>query len=354
MGRGLDSLTNLNDLATAANQFSLERYSEDSPIPPLITQCFLIPAFLAPMLGGTLFAYHNRKSDNMLSLLSLFPSLLIYATQSTRAPVLIAVLFWICVYCAWKTFDTRGHSPKLDPKLIRYGIGLLSVMVILVPIGDILRLGSIPTFESLLGNLREPRIRITLFGALPAFSAWFSQAWQGETTLAFGLYTFGGLAALLGIKDRDPGLYLGDNYLRLEGGATNIYTFYRGLIQDFGFAGSLLFVFLAGFVGGFCHRKVVGGDRRYLGIAAAFYAFSSYFVVSLFHYNSILFAWIVFSAYVWLARPDFETFGVPDSTGQSWHGSESPQTVKTLGISGSVEGALQYRNSPPAKNDPKS
>jgi oligosaccharide repeat unit polymerase len=90
-------------------------------------------------------------------------------------------------------------------------------------------------------------------GQIYAFSDFFSFAVDlpSESTYkndfgAYGAFTFASIFNMFGIgKDFPPGMYeesLGYNDIF----ETNIFTFFRGLIYDFGVFGSLIFMFIFG------------------------------------------------------------------------------------------------------------
>ena len=122
--------------------------------------------------------------------------------------------------------------------------------------------------------------------------------------LKYGVMTFFGVANLLGIAERQPGVYrdfvyFGQNNEDLH---TNVYTIFRMLIDDFGIVGALVFLFLLGFASAKAiefikKRKMIFLSQTFL---VAVYSYVMWgFVASIWAYTSILcaygLAFIIFS-----------------------------------------------------------
>jgi oligosaccharide repeat unit polymerase len=139
------------------------------------------------------------------------------------------------------------------------------------------------------------------FPYLGVFSAWF-QANALSTTFhpALGQYTFAGVFELLHIHTRVAGVYT--EQVTIGGSTYNIYTAFRGLIEDFTVPGALVFLALVGFGAQMAYQRVRPGNLPYAGLLAAFYAATLWsFVVDIFIYNSIVLAFVVLVGYLILA-----------------------------------------------------
>ena len=116
--------------------------------------------------------------------------------------------------------------------------------------------------------------------------------------LKCGVMTFFGIANLLGIEHRMPGVYRdyvlfskGDYELR-----SNVYTIFRMLIDDFGKVGALIFLLLLGFASG--KAVVFIQKRKMIFVCQAFLiAVYSYvlwgFVASIWAYTSIIASYVL-------------------------------------------------------------
>lgn len=140
-------------------------------------------------------------------------------------------------------------------------------------------------------------------GHLYAFADWFSSVTTGGAVLNYhsiegssGFYTFMALFKLIGTEIiAPPGVY--DEYYQLgEILKTNIYTHYRGLILDFGLAGSLLAMFVAGVISHMMFYFLLLNKKPW--IAASFFAhligyIYTSFIVSILIWNSIFASFMI-------------------------------------------------------------
>jgi oligosaccharide repeat unit polymerase len=108
-----------------------------------------------------------------------------------------------------------------------------------------------------------------VFASVPAFAQWFpAHAWQDDgRPLAWGANSIGGVNLLLTdaelLRTR---AYRDQVFVSDEGTSTNVYTMYRGLIQDFGLPGAALALFVMGWATG---RAYVLARERRSGVPAA-------------------------------------------------------------------------------------
>ncbi|MBU2622668.1 MAG: oligosaccharide repeat unit polymerase, partial [Proteobacteria bacterium] len=292
----------LENYILMTHAFSVARYAEDYAPPPLITQLFLIGVFSSPILGGIIFAVRRSKLDLCLSLLSILPALLIFATQTTRSAFSLAFILWASGYFSCVVL-LHGRSVRLFTKKVRFLLlGLVLLVVILFSVGQILREGGTPDIGTISDVLASPNTRASIFGHISVFSQWFVEEWYNPKGPTFGAFSVAGVFDILGIHKRDAGLYI-NQIIEVEPGAsTNIYTTFRGLISDFTLVGSLIFLYVVGIITGWAYYRVGKGALHFMPILIAFYAFATGHGVSIFNYNSILFGWLMVSIYIWRIR----------------------------------------------------
>jgi len=102
---------------------------------------------------------------------------------------------------------------------------------------------------------------------------------------------------LLHIHTRVAGLYT--EQFVIDGTHYNIYTAFRGVVQDFTIPGALVFLGLVGFGAEVAYRRAGSGRLLYVGILAAFYAATLWsFVVDVFIYNTIVLAFAILIGYL--------------------------------------------------------
>jgi hypothetical protein len=115
-------------------------------------------------------------------------------------------------------------------------------------------------------------LRVAFFGYLGVFSDWFQHgAWQ-QSNLSWGAYSFAGIFQVTGLQVRTPGVYGDMAYLGPQGIPSNIFTIFRSLIEDFGFAGSLVALLIVGFAAGLAFSARRTNRILSIPILSAFYA----------------------------------------------------------------------------------
>lgn len=226
--------------------------------------------YLSPALGGLTIYDKNKK---FIFIICIAPSLVIMLTQSSKLALLVSVCF----------YTAGAISAKIYANMIK----LPSVLVFLRAFfwGIALFLLSLISFVSRLGNFELDNLEISLkpliyslvsytLGQIYAFADFFSYASGFPSTSMFrndfnsyGAYTLGSVFELFGIgKVFPPGMYE-ESAWYLDIFETNIFTFFRGLIYDFGFLGSLLFLFFFGIFSHAIFYRVLTKERSWLALA---------------------------------------------------------------------------------------
>lgn len=205
--------------------------------------------YLGPLLGG-LRIFSPRYI--WFFVVAITPSLLTMVTQSTKLVFLVSVCFYFSGVLVAKIYAQEFNMPKKST-LIKLTIGV----VILSPLVLISFISRFDEFDfnniSAVAGPLLYAIASYSMGQIYAFSDFFSFAVDlpSESTYkndfgAYGAFTFASIFNMFGIgKDFPPGMYeesLGYNDIF----ETNIFTFFRGLIYDFGVFGSLIFMFIFG------------------------------------------------------------------------------------------------------------
>jgi len=142
--------------------------------------------------------------------------------------------------------------------------------------------------------------RVELFPYLGVFSDWLQRGGWATAKPSWGLYTFAGEFDLLQLGHRAAGIFTDQAYV--DGAPYNIYTAFRGLIEDFTLPGALAVLALLGYGAQVAFSRVRRGDIRFVAPLAAFYIFTLWsFIVDVFAYNTILAAYALLTAYLLLA-----------------------------------------------------
>jgi hypothetical protein len=271
-------------LLSLGHRWSVDRYAgEVEPWPVRLTIMWVYPAAL---LGGICCATARRRTHKYLSLAPLVPAALIGTLFAARAGLLFSTVCWLSGFLAIRYLEKGGRFALFQKKFVISMLVLVVCGFLFFVAVDTLRI--FQSGDDMQVRIDSSRIYKYCFGSIPAFSNWLH---FGRTTgAAWGAYTFSGVFDLLGIKQRQIGVY--DDYLTLAGGEdVNIYTFLRGLIEDFTLSGACVFGVLLGIVAGNSAR---GRTTSHVLALAGYYAFVLFSpIISLFAYNGLILAWAV-------------------------------------------------------------
>jgi oligosaccharide repeat unit polymerase len=275
------------DLLSLGHLWSTARY-EQGELEPWSVRLMIMWVYPAVLLAGIGFALSRTRRQKWLTALPLVPAALIGTVFAARAGLLISLICWAAGFFAARYRQTCGRYKLFQRKLV-LALGSLAISGFLFfVIIDAVRVYQGDSFEV---GVDVPRLSKYFLGSVPAFCNWVHDPGDQEPT--FGAYTFAGVFDLLGLKHREIGVY--EEMQTLQGGEdTNIYTVFRGLIQDFTLAGASIFGVLIGIVAGAAAQSPSKKHLRSLLILAGYYAFALYSpVISLFVYNGLILAWLV-------------------------------------------------------------
>lgn len=292
-GVSVASFSDIDELAETAHDFSVARYEDDYRMPVvarlLLSLNYVAISFSGLVVGAGHTVIWRRQGflRRALLLVPLLPQVVLAVVMTTRAQVLFEMIVWMSFYFSGAIYakDRRIHSVFSLKKIF-----FISVLVFLV--------GALFVFlQFLRGGITDlnrvweilEHLRKWPFGSVAGFSIWVDGG-KGGQSISFGAYTFAGFFDLVGIKSRETGLFV--DYVDLGGGAYgNIYTAFRGVLEDWGYAGGVFSLLLAGYVGGYSYTTVLKGARvSYIGLLAAIFmglAWSP--IVSFYAYFSVIF-----------------------------------------------------------------
>ena len=288
----------INDWMMIPNMISIDRYSGTLNYPIFIKYSlyFIYPGNL---LGGLLFGL-NKKSIKwkIFSMVPLFSATLLGVIEGARTSILLGLVLF---FSAWLSTSILNQGKTKNRKRsyfkFTFGIGaILGFFTISFIAIQWLRQG----MDTIIVDLLIERIRAYFFGYLSAFSQWLSI--DSLENFNLGLITFAGPFNLIGVMERPLGFY--DPIFIYNGTSTNIFTAFRGLISDFSISGSILIAFIIGFISQIIFQK----SKNLLSTLpiSMFYAFTIYSpLISIFHYNSVLFSWLIISIILLITKYEF-------------------------------------------------
>ena len=267
-GWGIEEI--LFDLLATSGRFAALRGIEGMEY-GLIGTLSIFFTYLAPVLGGLIAsAQQTGKAKAGYFVVAMAPSIFTMVTQSSKLVFLISLFFYLAAVMLDKLYRSRLSLFK-GWHLTKILVGAL-ILFPLVLVSFVSREG-----YSDLSDLNET-VKLLKYalssyslGQIYAFSDFFSfyigmpaMATYKNDFESFGAYTFASVFETLGIgKNFPPGLY--EETGRFPGVfETNIFTVFRSLIYDFGGVGSIIFMFISGFVANAFFYKLLVGRRSWL------------------------------------------------------------------------------------------
>lgn len=269
------------------NLIAVDRYSGYINY-PFIIKYSLYCIYPANLLGGLLLSVRQISFKmKALTVMPLLLALVLGIIEGARTSILLGLVLF---FSAWMSgaMINDPHFNKKKPylKIAISSGGLILGFTAFFVLIQWLRQG----MDSIIIDLLIDRIRAYFFGYLAAFTQWIGTI--DSPNLSGGLTTFAGPFNLLGVMERSLGFYDPANISL--GISTNIFTALRGLVIDFSIPGSILIAFIVGFFLQLSYQRGISGTIINTLPISIFYAFTLYSpLISIFHYNSILFSWIV-------------------------------------------------------------
>lgn len=295
-----DILFNLLD---TSNQYLGKRYSGELSA-NLAAQLSITLTYPTAILGGMLFYSKDHRDGGVrYILLSVASSLLMLVVEAAKGTIFLTlILFWSGILIA----KINDNNLKLFNIKYVYKIFPWIILVAAATVFSFLARG-VSTDEHI--GLVVDKIYYYFIsyssGHLYAFSDWFTSVVLGQSKLSYqsiensdGFYTFMAVFNLFGTdKVAPPGVY--DEYFQIpEVLQTNIYTHFRGLIHDFGFAGSLVVFLVAGLIANIAYFLQLTGRRPSLSVSffshLLGYIYTS-FIISLLIWNSVYASFFILS-----------------------------------------------------------
>jgi len=258
----------------------------------LVARLLLVLAYTGAPFGGMYFRLSRGTAKKALALAPLVALIFIGFVSGSRMGVLFGGSFWLAAFVSASLLAASG-SGRVATRLFL----LVGVLALVLIAGGSIAVQFVRYFA---GSERTvTRIVAEPFGFLAAFGQWFESSGMRGSGLTAGFYTFERLGRMLGadfpaVAAIDVGFT-----------SSNTHTVFRGLIEDFGTAGSLVVVGAVGFVASVAYRRVVTGHSTWVAGLTLVYAFLfTSMALSPFAYMGPAIAGAVFVTYViFAARP---------------------------------------------------
>jgi oligosaccharide repeat unit polymerase len=284
---GLDG--SLSGLLAVGHLLSVERYAGEQT--PFLVRVLVTWTFPAALLGGMSFAVAASRRARILCFMPLLPALAFSLVQAAKANTLIAVVLGISGYLAMRTLSSQPGTRNARTRLITLVTAVATGLFFFFAV-DTLR-SHTQKQNDLEVQSDFGRVKSTAIGYLSVFSYWVDRPEGLDSVhLNFGEYTFGGLLQAAGFGKREVGIYT--DVVNVGSDDSNIYTAFRGLVEDFTPLGAALACAMAGFASGRAYSRADQGLIRDVLILIGFYGFLVWSPIgSLFVYNGPILALIV-------------------------------------------------------------
>jgi oligosaccharide repeat unit polymerase len=284
---GLDG--SLSGLLAVGHLLSVERYAGEQT--PFLVRVLVTWTFPAALLGGMSFAIASSRRARLLCFMPLLPALAFSLVQAAKANTLIAVVLGISGYLAMRTLSSQRASTNKRTGLITLVAALATGLSFFFAV-DTLR-SHTQKQNDLEVQSDFGRVKSTAIGYLSVFSYWADRPEGLDSIhLNFGEYTFGGLLQTAGLSKREVGIYT--DMVTVGSDDSNIYTAFRGLVEDFTALGAALVCVMAGYASGRAYSRAGRGLIWDVLVLIGFYGFLVWSPIgSLFVYNGPILALIV-------------------------------------------------------------
>lgn len=245
-GFNILQILSFNILLELNNAAAVSRYSTNVPT-NLISQITLVFVYLSPLYGGYLLPVLSVRKKYWCYI-SILPALLISLTQAVKLGFITSVvLFGIGVLVS--SYANNNTFIRFRPIIILKILLSSGMFIAFLFLSMIFRTGKFDL--DMIQEISE-KFMTYAFGHLSAFDLWFAQNIE-KIKPTGGVKTFYGISNFLGIAERKQGIFteltqFGRNNYRQMG--TNVYTLFRFILEDFGFLGSFLLLFLTGSISG--------------------------------------------------------------------------------------------------------
>lgn len=243
----------------------------------------------ACLLGGILFACSQRRRDRVIAVVTLLPAIAYGILTGARAAILLGLTCWFGGYAS--TLCIRNQNRLAVFTRRRVGLLLLASVSMVGMFSSIDAIRDTSWSHELIFNVQGQKLSNYIFGPPAAFADWYAHF--DSSPALWGARTFAGEFDLLRLKARVIGTYMDKtNVVGTE--STNVYTLFRGLIEDYTGYGAALSAILIGVSIGSVYANRWKHARRSMFWLSMFYsAFLFSPLVSLFSFNGAALAWVV-------------------------------------------------------------
>ncbi len=295
-GFGLGDLLRLADpayLQVIAGVMSNLRYGElaDEPLPVRAALGFL---YVASLLSGVLAASGATRWQRSAAFAAPLVGVFYTLVTTSKTPLMMALFLFASSWLAEQVRRAPQAKPSLPSTVILptvlVGVALASYVYFLI----LVRAGNYQSTQA-----TSEGFRTYFLSHLATLAAWLDRESILPSPLGWGQFSFSGALGRLGLAERTQGIYR-EVRMPLTGDLTNLFSAFRGLLQDFGAAGSTLLLAALGARSQASYDATRHGSYKAARtMALVYFTALLSFLYSPFIFNNIIAAWVIY----WIAIP---------------------------------------------------
>ncbi len=282
--------SNIDSLFALSHSNAVARYDGTLKV-SAIYKVSSIFAYFTTFLMGMMYASSRTKKTLLFILLHFGVILIDSVVMAARAGMMLQLFCFLASFYAFSYYNSSRENYRVTFKKILLSLIFVLVIFLFFVTIQVVRGGK--TEYDITGIVSHV---VTWFvGYIPGFDYWINNLYDYDIT--YGQRTFVGLFDILGISERVSGVYPAIDIG--SGRISNIFTAYRGLIEDFSMLGLYVALIIVGILLSCIPNIVVARQAKFLAPITSFIVFFFFwsYVINPFSYNVILFAALMFWVY---------------------------------------------------------
>lgn len=294
-GVSFSVFSDFSSLQDTAHMASVNRYASDGQDGSIINQILGTFIYVSPICAGYSLVFAKNKKEKLICFSSILPAILsMLLTAAKLAVVTFVILFFVGYYVAY--IYSRKKVPYVNPKV--FGLCCMGAILLyaLFYLSFVLRIGN---GENNIGQVITDKLMVYAFGHIQGFDIWFDRYAFDMDKYGLGANTFLAISSRMGIAEKNQGVYG-----LISGVCTNVYTQYRGMIEDFNPIFTLIFVAILFVIFYHIYFQLLKASKAYvfkqICLATILFWFT-YFIVSAWTYTTYILTFIVFSIYLYIS-----------------------------------------------------
>ncbi len=262
-----------------------------------LTMLLLSLAYAGAIAGGWMGAIYKSPVQKICCTFILIPVFAYTFICTAKAVFLFGCILWLSGFLAASALCGKTFSKIINPRNLVFGVLIAACGYFIFIFAQAWRLNMNPFTLSNFAYIAD-YIKSYFSGNISAYSIWFDNADLSQTGIFFG-NTLAGIYEQIGLLERKPGIYHLQYDVDNKMTFTNIFTLFRFITDDFSLPGALCFMLILGICSSYFFQKSLSGSAIHASLLAPLYALVFWSgIASIWAYNSVLFACILFFLFI--------------------------------------------------------